>query len=594
MPTRDYTHLTPPELIELLRRRDAQAHFGLVWERDEIEYDRKLNDDFVGLVMDSEKSFGSPPYGHLIIEGDNFDALRHLLMTHAGRINVIVADPPYNTGNTSRRQGWVYNDRFFDPASRFRHSTWLEFMYPRLQLANDLLSDEGVMFVHIDDTELYNLKLLMDRVFGPQNFIGNIVWKNVTDNNPSRVTVEHEYILVYAKNKAANPAVWKSANFDAKEALLAKETELLAEYMDAIERQSVYTHWHRENKAFLGPLADYKFIDDSGIYCGSRSVHNPGTEGYRYDVPFKGDTSRPCKMPLMGYRFPWDTMKRLLEEDRILFGSTPEKLIELKLYVKDYKSKLPSVIDLDGRKGPNELKAIFGGTAPFNNPKPSELITELLTYVSKPDDTVLDFFAGSGTTGHAVLELNRLDSGQRKFILVSSTEAVEDGTEAEQRRNVCRDVCAERIQRVMVGYTAADGTAQGGYGGGFAYMKARVIPRHRLELELDDQTIWSCICLLEELPLTAIAQGEDLGWQVRADGTAIAYPCGTRDRNIAAFVTRAEGHDGPIRCFAWAPAKFEAAVPRAAVLPLPDTLLRNFRKSVEACQTRAQKLIEEE
>ena len=106
MPTRDYTHLTPPELIELLRRRDAQAHFGLVWERDEIEYDRKLNDDFVGLVMDSAKSFGSPPYEHLIIEGDNFDALRHLLMTHAGRINVIVADPSYNTGNTSRRQGW--------------------------------------------------------------------------------------------------------------------------------------------------------------------------------------------------------------------------------------------------------------------------------------------------------------------------------------------------------------------------------------------------------------------------------------------------------------------------------------------------------
>jgi adenine-specific DNA-methyltransferase len=126
----------------------------------------------------------------------------------------------------------------------------------------------------------------------------------------------------------------------------------------------------------------------------------------------------------------------------------------LKVYAKDFLSKLSSVIELDGRKGPNELKRIFEGRAPFNNPKPSELILELLTYVSKPSDIVLDFFAGSGTTAHAVLKLNKQDGGKRRFIMVSSTEAIVDGSAEETKRNLCRDVCAERIRRVM---TSGDG-----------------------------------------------------------------------------------------------------------------------------------------
>lgn len=221
MPQRDYSHLSAPELIDLLKQRDAQAHFGLVWERDQIEKDKHLNDDFVGLELATELCHGQGPYKNLVIEGDNFDALRHLLMTHAGRMNVIYVDPPYNTGSTaSNRQGWVYNDKFFDPNSRYRHSTWLEFMYPRLQLACDLLADDGVFMVSIDDTELYNLKLLLDRVFGPRNFVANIVWHNSTSNHPTRVTVEHEYVLIYTKKRDANPPEWKSAEHPSKALLL--------------------------------------------------------------------------------------------------------------------------------------------------------------------------------------------------------------------------------------------------------------------------------------------------------------------------------------------------------------------------------------
>lgn len=567
MPQRDYSHLSAPELIELLKQRDAQAHFGLVWERDAIEKDKRLNDDFVGLELVPDLSHGSGPHRNLVIEGDNFDALRHLLMTHAGRVNVIYIDPPYNTGSTAtNRQGWVYNDRFFDPNSRYRHSTWLEFMFPRLQLAADLLAEDGVFMVSIDDTELYNLKLLLDRVFGPKNFIANIVWHNSTSNHPTRVTVEHEYILVYTKRKDVNPPEWKSVDHPAKALLLEIGDLLNKEHGDSAALQQAYTAWYRENKEYLGPLADYKFIDEGGVYAGSRSVHKPDAKGYRYGIPHP-KTGRDCKMPANGYRYPPDTMKKLIDDGQIIFGEDETKIVELKVYAKEFMSKLPSVIDLDGRKGANELKGIFGGVLPFNNPKPTELMLQLLTFVSKPGDIILDFFAGSGTTAHAVAKLNEQDNGGRTFIAVSSTEARLDGTEEEKHKNICRDVCAERLRRVLTS----------GVGAEFAYLRARPILRHRLETELSNQVVWNAVCLAHRLPVTQLKGG--MGWVVNDDGVGIAYPTGTKASDVGRFIDAAATHKGPVICYAWASARFAAAVPRAQVFSLPDTLLGNFRKS---------------
>jgi adenine-specific DNA-methyltransferase len=593
MSKREYSHLTQSELIDLLRQRDAQSHFGIVWERDEIDRDKKLNDEYVSLLLREDLSHGVSPYENLIIEGDNYDALRHLLMTHAGRIQTIVIDPPYNTGNKSGTKGrWVYNDRFFDPKSRFRHSTWLEFMYSRLQLANDLLSDAGVIFIHISDTELYNLKLLMDKVFGPENFIGNIVWKNATDNNPTRIAVEHEYILAYVKKKDVNPKVWKSASIITKETILQKFDELKSLYGDNIALVTkAYKEWFKTQKPYLQPMQEYDLVDEHGPYTGSRSVHNPGQPGYFF--PVIHPNGKVCTPPQNGYRFPPTTMDELLEQDRIIFGDDETKIIELKLYAKDFKAKLPGVIDMDGRKGPNELKAIFNGSLPFNNPKPSELIAELLTFVTGPNDIVLDFFAGSGTTGHAVLALNKLDGGDRKFILVSSTEAREDGSSDEKEKNVCRDVCAERMRRVMQGYALPDGTAITGLGGSFAYLEATPILKHRLEQELDNQTIWNTVLLAHSLPVRPLTS--ELGWVVDSDGVAIAYPCGSRKKDIEAFANMAAEHPGPIVCYAWAAAKFAMAVPRARVFAIPETLTANFRTSLDGLQSRnANKVITEE
>src|SRR5450759_2349658 len=169
----NYDDYSREELLRELRLRDRRPRFGLVWERKEIEHEKAVNDDFVALDFDPALSCGEAPYRNLIIEGDNFDALRYLRMTHTGKIKCIYIDPPYNTGN----RDFIYNDRFVDKEDAYRHSKWLEFMYRRLQLARDLLAEDGVIFVSIDDGEACHLKLLMDSVFGLSKFIGQFVWK---------------------------------------------------------------------------------------------------------------------------------------------------------------------------------------------------------------------------------------------------------------------------------------------------------------------------------------------------------------------------------------------------------------------------------
>lgn len=475
-----YDHLDRESLIKLLQRRDADRSLGLVWEREGIEMDRALNDDYVAMSLVADLSHGCSPWKNLIIEGDNFDALRALRVSHKEKVRCIYIDPPYNT----QKKDFVYNDRFVDKTHRFRHSLWLEFMYQRLTIARDLLSEDGVILVSIDDHELFRLGMLMDRVFGEENKAGVIVWKNVTDNNPSRVAVEHEYVLAYMKDKSSCPAVWKSPDLAVKHLMLEKEKELLASTDDLETLQASYSTWFRAVKDQLQPLDNYKFIDRGGIYAGSRSVHNPGREGYRYDVLHEV-TGRPCKQPLMGYRFPESTMRELLHDGRILFGDDETKLIELKIYLHDYQQKLPSVMTLDGRAGANELRGIFPGEGKvFNNPKPVEFISNLLSFVTSGDDLVLDFFAGSGSTAQAVQELNRADGQRRRYILVSSTEETHD----EPGKNLCRDVCAERVRRV---------TEEG-----FAYLRTRCMAKHRLTMKMDHAEIWTALQLLHERPVS--------------------------------------------------------------------------------------------
>ena len=428
------------------------------------------------LKEEKELSVGEPGNGNLIVEGDNLLVLKALLPYYAGQVKCIYIDPPYNTGvdergDDGKRTGWIYSDNVNSPEIRkwlnkvvgeeaedlSRHDKWLCMMYPRLALLRQFLREDGVLFASIDEVELANLRFVLDELFGIQNRIGTIIWKNATDNNPTNIAIEHEYVLCYAKKKHRLPREWKSQNLGVKEKLLEIGDNFIRSYPEQQTRQLKYSNWFRENKQFLWPFDRYKFIDDGGIYTGSQSVHNPGKEGYRYDI-IHPKTGKPCTQPMMGYRFPPETMDGLLAQNRIIFGKDETKIVELKVYVKDYRAKLASLFELDGRIGTYEIKELFpDNKRPFDFPKPTGLIEELLSFTTSGDDLILDSFAGSGTTGQAILELNQLDMQARRFILV------------EMKPAIARSLTAERLRKVASGYQNAKGEIIAGIGGGFRY-----------------------------------------------------------------------------------------------------------------------------
>ena len=418
--------------------------------------------------------------GNAIIEGENLEVLKCLLASYRNRIKCIYIDPPYN-----KDKDFVYSDVWkVDKETYWEHigvtvdgikidtntkadgrfhSNWLNMLYPRLLLSRQLLRPDGTIFVSIDDNEIHHLRKLCDEVFGEENKVGTIVWKNATDNNPSNVAEEHEYVLVYCRDKTQLAAVWKTQLSDVKDALVKKSEELIAEHADLAGLQAAYTLWYRENKQFLWPLDRYKFIDKDGVYTGSQSVHNPGKEGYRYDVPHPV-TGKPCREPLMGYRFPPETMEELLAEERILFGQDENKIIELKVYAHEFQDKLSSVLELDGRLGPYDLKALFPEHQKvFTNPKPVGLLSHIIPFVLDDGDIVLDFFAGSGATAQAIIETNAKDNGVRRFILVQIPEMIEKGEEAFKAGfKYISDITIERNKRVVARFdeTAAKSEAE--------------------------------------------------------------------------------------------------------------------------------------
>ena len=404
---------------------------------------------------------------NIYISGDNLDALHHLTKSYAGQVKCIYIDPPYNTGT----DGFVYNDKFKFTADelekklsispdeaekiiamtsghRASHAAWLTFMMPRLQLARDLLSKDGVIFISIDDNEQAYLKQLCDNVFGEDNFVGSVIWHNATDNNPTNLTIEHEYILCYTYNRELLESEWKSNLSAIKDILVEKGKELTSKFQGA-SLQKEWKKWYRENKKQLGPFGDYKFIDEGGVYTGSRSVHNPGKEGYRYDI-IHPITKKPCAQPLMGYRFPETSMQKMIDEGRIIFGDDETKLVEIKLYASEFQDKFSSVYEFDSRAGANELKKLFPEAKQiFKNPKPSDVIMHILSYMNiEKDKYVMDFFGGSSTTADAIMQLNVDADKQMKYILVQLQEKIAEDKEAYKLGyRTIDEIGIERIKR---------------------------------------------------------------------------------------------------------------------------------------------------
>jgi adenine-specific DNA-methyltransferase len=380
---------------------------------------------------------------NIIVEGDNLEVLKLLQKAYLASFKLVYIDPPYNTGNDV-----IYPDNFSESLQTYLeytgqvdaqgrkfstnteadgrfHSKWMNMMYPRLYLAKNLLRRDGVILISIDDNETDNLRKICNEVFGEENFIGVIVWKGATDNNPTQIAREHEYVVCYARSKDSAPQVWKNRTADAKRALLIEFNQLKEQNPDASvdELQVHIRNFIKTHKEALSALTHYDRVDARGLFTGSRKVHNPKPGGYRYDVIHPN--GKVCTPPINGYRYPEATMRELIASGRILFGEDETQIIQIKEYLEDYEGKLSSVVVLDSRTGSNELTSLFGRQKVFPNPKPSLLLRELFDFILEKDDSVLDFFAGSGTTADAVFQLNSMDGGKRQFVLVQLPEPLD-------------------------------------------------------------------------------------------------------------------------------------------------------------------------
>ena len=532
-----YDQLSHDELVRLLEARDRRdaTRYGLVWEANEVERDKAINTDFVALDLDPKLSAGPGPWENLIIEGDNFDALRHLRMCYAGRVKCIYIDPPYNTGN----RDFVYNDRFVDINDAWRHSTWIEFMYQRLSLAKDLLKQDGVIFISIDDNEIYSLGLLMNKIFGEGNFVANVIWqKNFSPKNTAKhFSADHDFIVVYALSGES----WSP--------ILLPRTE-------------------GQDKAYKNPDNDPR-----GLWASSDiQARNPYSLGI---YPITCPSGRVIPGPGKGsyWRVSFDKFKKLDADNRIWWGKDGNGMPRIKRFLSEVKEgRVPQTLWPYNEVGHTQdakkelLKILPDSEAVFSTPKPVALIERIVRLATNPNDLVLDFFAGSGTTAHAVLKLNSEDGGNRRFILVSSTEATED----EPGKNLCRDVCARRVQRVIEGYGDTPGL-----GGNFAYLRCRRIASGKL-IEIDHTQVWNALQLLHTGTLAPHDDSRGFLWA--GDGhESLAYVPRFTKKLLPALRAAVKGTDA-VTIYSWQPEFLRRRVrsPRAHHEAIPESLARKF------------------
>jgi adenine-specific DNA-methyltransferase len=390
-------------------------------------------------------SLDSPQSGNIFIEGENLDVLHVLQRAYFGKIKMIYIDPPYNTGNDSfvypddyserqdeykKRAGITDKDGFLNKQDLWKknnkengqfHSVWLSMMYPRLYLARNLLREDGVIFISIDDNEQANLKLLCDEIFGAENFVANIVWqkKYAATNDAKGFSAMHDHILVYQKSNCF-------------ERRLLPRTE---------EQDKPYKNDDGDGKGlWRSDNLLVKSFSQSGVY----PIINPNT-GIEY-LPPEGSSWRASK----------ETMQRWLEENRIYFGKEGTGAPQLKRYLNEVQDgRVPTTWwkfeDVGHNDAANkELASLFGAKAPFDTPKPSSLIRQMLNIATNKNDIILDFFAGSGTTAHAVLDLNEQDGGNRQFICVQLPEHLDENSEAYKAGyKTIADICKARISKVI-------------------------------------------------------------------------------------------------------------------------------------------------
>jgi len=379
-----------------------------------INHDKEV--PFHLLRCDDKLSVGDPESGNLLVQGDNLVALKALLTHYAGQVKCIYIDPPYNTGN----ENWTYNDAVNSPEMRdwlgkvvgheaedlSRHDKWLCMMYPRLCLLRQFLRDDGAIFVSIDDTEFYTLRAVMAEVFGEVNFLCTFIWQHSVQPKgySGTVSVHHNYVVAFRRSQKFV-------------------------FNDLKRREEHNVHYSNPDKDPRGPWR-------SGDV--RNALYRPNLI---YDLVTP--SGKIIKPPPKGWRWSKATMYRKIEDGEIVFRSNEERIVR-KIYLADQTGRPAESIFFaedvgTTREANQELKNIFSGSVPFDTPKPVALIRRILQIGADPDSIVMDSFAGSGTTGHAVLEANKEDGGTRRFVLVELDE------------QICKTVTAPRLSKAVLG-----------------------------------------------------------------------------------------------------------------------------------------------
>lgn len=433
------------------------------------------------LRLDREKSVGrdgtpgSIDTENIYIEGDNLDALKLLQETYLGKVKLIYIDPPYNTGSDA----FVYDDDFtvtgteFSEASGQRnedgnllfdmrvnnetngrfHTDWLNMLYPRLRLAKDLLADDGVILINMDENEIDNLQKLCAEVFGKSNDLGTIIWdKRNPKGDAKGISYQHEYILVYAKNKIMFTETCKMQRPKKNASSIIKKANQLFSKVSLTytldDANADFAAWMRTQSDFSGGEKAYNKIDENGDVYRPVSMAWPNKKKAPddYFIPLIHPiTGKPCPVPERGWRNPSSTMKKMMDECRILFGKDETTIPNSKYLLKENMyENIPSLLYFGG----SDTDLLAKLNIPFDTPKVVSICQEHIASFMGYDDIVVDFFSGSATIAHAVLQQNADDGGHRKFILVQLQEETEEGGAARKAgfKTIC-DMGEERIRR---------------------------------------------------------------------------------------------------------------------------------------------------
>lgn len=564
----NYDNLSRDQLIGLLRKRDLSRRLGLVWERDEIEHERLLEEAFPLVELDTDLSRGKGPWKDLLIEGDNFDALRFLRAAFKGQVKCIYIDPPYNTGN----KDFVYNDHYVDADNAFRQSTWLEFLYRRLVLARDLLAENGVLLVSINDENRALLDLLLSQIW-PGGRKGSFVWRSRIGDNSGKganLSINHEHVLVWAGEGFQFRGDEKTYDMyvNRDEYGLFRVSDLTQPKNYAERPNAFYAIHNPDSDIWYPPNPDrvWAFASESKLDEGQTTRKETIEELVRQGRII---------FPRQGRYAIWDSKSELLAA--ISRGEGPQggngnqlireniDLIPLDFWVgkkvgfgvpaykrrigdmaettqplsswvksaaaKDFEADDAAVHIESGYtdEGSKELRRLLGDKA-FNYPKPPSLLRGLIDQATGPGDLILDFFAGSATTAQAVAELNTRDAEAatnssaeppkaRRWIMVSSTEA----TAEEEDKNICRDVAARRLAAL---------------GLDFAYLRMRSAPAISLGRDINEGLLWPSLCLVIAGAAARMASEGQVAW-LESEGLRLGFVRALDSKTLAELASLA-------------------------------------------------------